>query len=150
MIAPHPNLLECLSAAHRAAVVADAVPVTYPPGTQLFRAADPAVGCWLIRAGHVALRTDVPGRGQVTIQTLGANDVLGLSWLIPPHRWHFTATTSTEVTALQLDTARLRARADADPAFGYRLVVAMFEILLSRLQSTRARLLDMYGSPREH
>ena len=149
MIPPHPDLLDRLGAAHRAAVVADAVPVTYPPGTQLFRAGDPAVGCWLIRAGQVALRTDMPGRGQVTIQTLGTNDVVGLSWLIPPHRWQFTATTSTDVTALQLDTALLRARADADPAFGYPLVVAMFETLLSRLQSSRARLLDVYGSASE-
>jgi len=36
-----------------------------------------------------------------------------------------------------------------DPALGYPLVLALFEELLTRLQSTRARLLQLYRSPRE-
>ena len=34
-----------------------------------------------------------------------------------------------------------------DPRFGYALVLTLFEAVLQRLQATRARLLDLYGSP---
>jgi hypothetical protein len=46
-----------------------------------------------------------------------------------------------------VDTAALRALADGDPALGYPLLLGILEAALSRLQSTRWRLLDLYGSP---
>ena len=46
-----------------------------------------------------------------------------------------------------MDTVRLRALADGDPALGYPLLLGLLEVVLSRLQSTRSRLLDLYGSP---
>jgi len=83
------------------------------------------------------------------VQTLGPGDVLGWSWLVPPHYWQFTATALTSVTAVELDTAELQALAEADPALGYPLALTLFEVVVARLQSTRSRLLDLYGNPRE-
>jgi CRP/FNR family cyclic AMP-dependent transcriptional regulator len=142
-------LFDGLTAAQGAAVADAARGVDFASGARLFEEGQPASGCWLIRAGRVALGTSVPGRGQVVVQTLGPGDVLGWSWLVPPHQWHFTATADGPVSAIQLDTARLRVLARQDPAFGYRLALGLMEALLARLQSTRARLLDLYGSPRE-
>jgi CRP/FNR family cyclic AMP-dependent transcriptional regulator len=90
-----------------------------------------------------------PGRGAIVIQAFGPGDVLGWSWLVPPRRWHFGAVAVDEVHAVALDTTRLQALADADPALGYPFALGLFEALLQRLQSTRARLLDLYGNPRE-
>lgn len=134
---------------HRALIAGTAREVTFGAGATLFEEGQPASGCWLIRSGQIALGTAVPARGQVVVQTLGPGDVLGWSWLVPPHYWHFTATARTAVSAVQLDTAELRALADADPALGYPLSLGLFEIVVSRLQSTRSRLLDLYGNPRE-
>ena len=114
---------------------------------RLFSEGQPAQGCWLIEDGRVALDMAVPGRGQVVLQTLGPGDVLGWSWLVPPHRWHYGATAVLPTTATELDTERLRALAELDPRFGYTLVLTLFEAVLQRLQATRARLLDLYGSP---
>ena len=122
--------------------------VYHPAGTQLFEEGQDASGCWLIGSGQVALATAVPGRGQVVVQTLGGGDVLGWSWLVPPHHWHFTATVTQDMTAVELDTPRLTVLADRDPALGYPLALGLFEILLTRLQNTRLRLLDLYGNPR--
>lgn len=138
-----------LTPAQRAVVARTAQDVTFTAGTRLFEEDQAASGCWLIRAGQAALETSVPGRGQVVVHTLGPGDVLGWSWLVPPHHWHFTATVSQPVTAVQLETTQLRMLADADPALGYPLSLGLFEVLLGRLQSTRSRLLDLYGSPRE-
>ncbi len=137
------------TAGQLAAVAATATDVAYADRTAIFAEGEPASGCWLIRAGQVALATQVPGRGGVVVQTLGAGDVLGWSWLVPPHHWHFSATTTGPVSAIQLDTGRLRALAEHDTALGYPLSLGLFENLLARLQSTRSRLLDLYGSPRE-
>ena len=37
----------------------------------------------------------------------------------------------------------------ANSGLGYQVALALMNALLSRLQSTRARLLDLYGSPRD-
>ena len=68
---------------------------------------------------------------------------------VPPRRWQFGAMTLDPVRAVELDTDRLSALAEADPAMGYRLALGLFEAVLARLQNTRVRLLDLYGSPRE-
>ena len=49
------------------------------------------------------------------------------------------------VGAIAIDGTCLRAKADADSVFGYALLQRISGVLLSRLQSTRVRLLDLYG-----
>jgi CRP/FNR family transcriptional regulator, cyclic AMP receptor protein len=75
--------------------------------------------------------------------------VIGWSWLVPPHHWQFTARASGPVSAVHLDTDALQLLAEQDPALGYPLALGLFEVVLARLQHTRARLLDLYRSPRE-
>jgi CRP-like cAMP-binding protein len=129
-------------------LAAIAEPVSYPAGHRLFREGQPADACWLLAEGRIALETTVPGgRGAVVLQTLGAGDLLGWSWLRPPYRWQFGARAQAPTTGLKLDATRLRALADADPHLGYLLVLRMCGVLIDRLQATRARLLDLYRSP---
>ncbi len=142
-------LLAGLSNEQRVLVAQTARDVEFPAGTRLFEEGQPAYGCWLLRSGRVALETSVPGRGDVVVQTLGYGDILGWSWLVSPKLWHLAATAVDDTTAIELDTERLRVFAEEDPALGYALALGLFEVLLRRLQSTRARLLDVYGSPRE-
>jgi CRP-like cAMP-binding protein len=123
--------------------------VRFAARERLFSEGHPAQGCWLIEDGRVALDMTVPGRGQVVVQTLEPGDVLGWSWLVPPYRWHYGAMSVVPVTATELDTEQLRALAEQDPQFGYMLVLTLFEAVLQRLQATRARLLDLYGSPHD-
>jgi CRP/FNR family transcriptional regulator, cyclic AMP receptor protein len=123
--------------------------VSFAPGERVFDEGHPAKGCWLVLGGCVALDTAIPGRGQVVVQTLGTGSVLGWSWLIAPYRWHFGAVATAPTSAIALDTDQLRALAESDPAFGYPLAIRLLEVVLDRLQSTRARLLDLYGSSRE-
>ena len=116
---------------------------------RIFSEGEPASGCWLIVAGHVALEVDVPGRGEVVVQTLGAGDLLGWSWLVPPYRWHFAATAVDAVSTYEFDTESLRAQAESDTGFGYHLALGLVEQLVARLQNTRARLLDLYAGPHD-
>ncbi len=143
------DVLTGLSPEHRDLVAAAAVPVRFAARERLFREGTQAEGCWLIHSGCVALDLTIPGRGEVVVQTLGPGDVLGWSWLIPPYEWHFGAVTTRETTATKLDTGQLRRMAAEDPEFGYALAVSLFQACVQRLQATRARLLDLYGSPHD-
>ncbi|MEV0646301.1 cyclic nucleotide-binding domain-containing protein [Phytomonospora sp. NPDC050363] len=129
-------LFQDLERDHLAQVAATARDVRYRTGDRLFDEGTPAWGCWLITSGRVALDDGT----SPAVESLSAGDVLGWSWLVPPYRWHFTATAVTDVTAILLDTDRLKNFTDADPSLGHAVTKALFAVLLSRLQATRARL----------
>lgn len=135
---------------HQALIAASAREVTYVKRQRLFVEGESAKGCWLIQRGRVAVDTLVPGRGPVIIETLGAGDVAGWSWLVPPFRWRFGGVAVTDVHAVLLDTERLRSLAAEDPAFGQAVSLAMLRTVAQRLGHTRARLLESGHAPRGH
>jgi len=98
-----------------------------------------------LRHGTVALETYVPERGAVVIETLHGGDVLGWSWLFPPHRTMFDARARGVVRALAFDGVCLREKCEQDPQLGYVLMKRFAEVMVERLQATRLRLLDVYG-----
>lgn len=119
--------------------------VRFREGELLFRDGDEADTFFILRHGSVALETFVPARGAVTIETLDAGEVVGWSWLFPPHRWHFDARALSLVRATGFDGACLRAKCESDPRLGYDLMSRFAQIVINRLQQTRLRLLDVYG-----
>ena len=123
--------------------------VAFAEGERLCAEGHPADRLWVLESGRVAVDTGVPGRGDVVVQTLGPGELLGWSWLVPPYRWDFGARALTPVTAAELDGPLLRRLAEADPAFGFALTRALFEVLAHRIRGTRARLLDLYRSGHE-
>ncbi|TDO58749.1 cyclic nucleotide-binding protein [Kribbella sp. VKM Ac-2571] len=138
------SLFDGLTAHERETLLRASREEFYDDGDRLFDEGGHAGYCWLIRHGRVALDTTVPGRGHVVIQTLGPGDLLGWSWLIPPYRWHFGARAVGTVEATVFDAEQLRVLADQDPRLGYVLTRQLLAVVLDRLQSTRARLLDLY------
>ena len=119
--------------------------VQYAEGETLFREGTPADVFYLLRHGSITLETYVPGRGAVTIETLAAGEVVGWSWLFPPHRWRFDARALSLVRAVQFDTVCLREKLEEDTALGYDLMSRFAQVLQERLRWTRMRLLDVYG-----
>jgi CRP/FNR family transcriptional regulator, cyclic AMP receptor protein len=119
--------------------------VRFREGELIFRDGDSANAFFVLRHGTVALETFVPARGPVTIETLDAGEVLGWSWLFPPYRWHFDARALSLVRATSFDGSCLRAKCESDPRLGYDLMSRFAQVMIDRLQSTRLRLLDVYG-----
>jgi CRP/FNR family cyclic AMP-dependent transcriptional regulator len=71
---------------------------------------------WLIVSGRVAIITDVPGRGEVVVDTLGPGAVVGWSWLLAaPHRWRFSATAIETTLTVELDGSSMRELCHNDP-----------------------------------
>jgi len=122
--------------------------VRFEQGDVLFREGDPADTFYVVRHGAVALEAHVPARGELTIETIEAGEVVGWSWLFPPYRWHFDGRALSQVRATAFDGGCLRWKCDDDPALGYDLMKRFAQVLMERLQWTRLRLLDVYGSGR--
>ena len=147
IVAAHP-LLRGLPGDTVAQVAGCARNVALGPGRLLIEEGTDADTLYLIRRGSVAIEVHDPAGGTVVIDTFGAGDAVGWSWLFPPYRWHFDVRTASDVGAVALDAACLRAKAEADPAFGYELMKRFGAVILQRLQSSRLRLLDIYGHDR--
>jgi CRP/FNR family cyclic AMP-dependent transcriptional regulator len=119
--------------------------VQFTEGETLFREEQAADVFYLLRHGSITLETYVPSRGAITIETLGAGDVVGWSWLFPPYRWHFDARALQLVRAVEFDAACLREKLENDSALGFDLMSRFAQVLQQRLRWTRMRLLDVYG-----
>ena len=119
--------------------------VRFNAGELIFQQGYDAEHFYLIRAGKVALEIHVPGRGGLTIQTLGAGEVLGWSWLVPPYNWRFDGRAAEVTRAIVFDGKCLRGKCEEDHELGYELQKRVIAILGEHLDATRFRLLDVYS-----
>lgn len=117
-------------------------------GELLFRSGAPADRFFVLRSGRVALELTAPGRAPLVVETAEAGEVVGWSWLVPPHEWFCDGRAVEETSVVALDGACLRGKCDADPRLGYQLLSRVARVMYERLQASRVRLLDLYGTPR--
>ena len=117
----------------------------FAAGTFLAREAETADRFYVVRQGKVALELHAP-TGPLLIETLGAGELVGWSWLFPPYRWTHDVEAIDQTRVTTIESACLRAKCDSDPAFGYRLMKRFAQVVVDRLQATRFRLLDLYGN----
>ena len=119
--------------------------VRFAEGAYLFREGEASKHFYAIRDGRVALEIAAPAIGAITVETAGSGDVVGWSWLIPPHQKRFDARAVETTRALRFDAQCLRAKCEHDTAFGYELLKRFAQLIGQRLQATRLQLLDVYG-----
>ncbi len=101
---------------------------------------------YLLRRGRVAIEATAPPRGAIVIETLGPDEVLGVSWPFPPYRWAFDGVATEATSAIAMDAQCLRDKCDAEPALGYQVFSRFAQLMRDRLQATRLQLLDVYGN----
>lgn len=120
--------------------------VHFEAGQYLFHEGQAADQFYLLRHGRVALQLMAPDRGALTFQTVGAGEIVGVSWLIPPYRWTYDAKALEFVRAIEMDATCLRQKCEADHDLGYDMMKRFMPILIQRLQATRLQILDVYGT----
>jgi CRP-like cAMP-binding protein len=120
--------------------------VHFAEGEFLFHEGHDANQFWVIRRGRVAMQLESPGQGAIVTDTMDEGEVVGWSWLVPPYRFFADGRAVTPVSATALDGACLRGKCEADPELGYQLLKRVTSVMYQRLQSTRIRLLDLYGT----
>ena len=141
LIAGH-AFLKGLSSPHVEVLAASAMLKDFAPDEIIFREGDPANRFYLIESGRVKLETSKNEQKPVLLQTIGAGDVLGWSWLFPPYYWHFDARAAEATKAIFFYGTRLREQCEQDHDLGYELMKRMAGVVINRLQSTRRQFLE--------
>jgi len=119
--------------------------VVFPAGAAIAREGDDADWFYVLRSGRVTIGIHLPQGEPLLVDTLGPGDVVGWSWLFPPHQWRFDVVATDETHAIALDGACLRGKCEQDTALGYALMRRFAHILVGRLETTRVQLADLYG-----
>lgn len=144
-IAEHP-FFAGMRPEHIEQLVGCASNVRFNAGAYLFREGGDADAFYLVRHGRVALEVFAPQRQPLVVGTVEAGDVLGWSWLVPPHVWRFHGRATETTVAIALDGRCLRTKCEEHPDLGYHLLKRFAGIMVKRLEATRLQLIDIYSA----
>jgi CRP/FNR family cyclic AMP-dependent transcriptional regulator len=137
----HP-FLKGMAMEHIKVLARSAVPTHFEKDQVIFKAGEPANGFYLIETGSVALEGSVHEHGPITTDVVSSGEPLGWSWLFEPYLWHYDARASESVTAIFFDRLTLRKSCDEDLTLGHELFRRMSQVMVQRLQSARAKLIE--------
>ena len=99
----------------------------------------------LVVSGRAGIEIIAAGVRPMVIATVHGGEVIGWSWFVEPHRWHFDVIALDTVHTLAIDAAQLRAACDADHELGYRLARRLTTVMAARIEATRHQVVDHYG-----
>lgn len=130
---------------HIAVLASHAEEQTCELGELLFRQEDSAERFYILLAGSI--RVEVPSimGPALVVQTLGPDDVLGWSWLIPPYKWTFEAKADHDSKMLVFDGKALLAHCEKDTGFGYALMKRFAGLMSERLHAARLKMMDSWA-----
>ena len=106
--------------------------------------------CYLIETGKVVLESGGSVCEALVIETIGAGDLLGWSWMFPPYVWQFTARAVEPTSAIFFYGAVLREYCEKDHSLGYELLKRISAVLVRRLQSAHKQMLSVYSDDTSH
>jgi CRP/FNR family cyclic AMP-dependent transcriptional regulator len=120
-----------------------AIAVHSKKGQTILRQGELANRFYLIESGKVVLESGEKSGNPLIIETIGAGDLLGWSWMFPPYVWNFTARATEPTDAIFFYGTILREYCERDPSLGYELFKRMAPIMLRRLQAARKKMLSI-------
>ena len=118
--------------------------VVFKAGEVILKEGEEANKFILIRHGKVAIDIPLTKQKSTTIQTIQDGDILGWSWLIPPHRYRFNSRAVEDTRAISLDGKCLREKCETNRDLGYELLKRLTKVFTQRLEATRLQLIDIY------
>ena len=118
-----------------------AIPVHFETGQIIFREGEMANRFYLVERGKVVLESTGGQHHPVVVDTIGAGDLLGWSWMFPPHIWHFRARAAERTDAIFFYGTILREYCERDHSLGYKLFKRMSAVMVKRLQRARENML---------
>ena len=124
----------------------DAMRTWFEAGELIFREGDLANRFYVIVEGKVALQAPESRGRIVRLQTIGAGELLGWSWLFSPYIWHLHARALEPTEAIFFYGTRLREQCENNPELGYEMFRRVSEVMMQRLQATRLLLLDAHSA----
>jgi CRP-like cAMP-binding protein len=139
----HPFLCG-LTPGHIALLTECALPAQFKAGQIIFREGEKAKLFYLIEKGKVVLESKAEFGEPVVIDTIGAGDLLGWSWMMPPYKWRFTARAVQPTEVIYFAGTILRDHCERDHSLGFELHKRLSAVMMKRLQAARKKMLTMH------
>ncbi len=112
--------------------------IAYRQNDKLFSEGEDAACLWLVKAGRVDLRFDLPDRPtstKNTISSISESKTFGWSSLVAPHKYRLSAYCATNsCTVIQIEREALRNIFQQDPSTGYLVMSNLVEIIGQRFR----------------
>ena len=149
-VALHP-FLAGMTRPQLASLVEGAMAAHFKTGQSILREGEFANRCYLIETGKVVVESVSSFGKPLVIETIGAGDLLGWSWMFPPYVWQFTARAVQPTTAIFFYGTLLREYCEKDHSLGYELLKRISAVMVKRLQAAHKQLvsLNLDGASRE-
>ena len=128
-------------------LTAHATEQAFPRGAILFTQDQDADSFFIVREGRILVEIPSLYGPPLEVQTLGADEVLGWSWLIPPYKWTFAAKAEQDSRVLVFDGKALLDRCEANPEFGYALMKRFAGLMSERLHAARLKMMESWAAP---
>lgn len=139
------SFLQGLSKGHLERVAAVTEPVSWAADQIIFREGEADDKFYIVTEGLVALEIAVPNRGRVSILTVGPDEILGWSTVVPNIKKRTASARALQPTrALAVDALELCAICETDHELGYCVFRAVADVIAGRLTATRLQVLDIY------
>ena len=116
-------------------------------GEVLFKQGERADKFYVLCDGQIAVQVPAIMGPALEIQSVGNDQLLGWSWLIPPYRWNFQALTEKDSELIEFDGAKILRRCEQDPKFGYELMKHFTALMSERLDAARQRMMQEWNPP---
>jgi CRP-like cAMP-binding protein len=121
-----------------------ALPAQFKAGQIIFREGEKAKLFYLIEKGKVVLESKAEFGEPVVIDTIGAGDLLGWSWMMAPYKWRFTARTVEPTEVIYFAGTILRDYCERDHSLGFELHRRLSAVMMKTLQAACRRMLAMH------
>lgn len=137
-------LLQALSNTEVGLFESAATELRIAAGDVLFEEDGPADVFYIVVEGKIGLELTSPGKEPIVIQTLGSGDLVGVSWLFPPHRWSWRARAIVDSELAAFDATTIRSEMEQNRDLAWEVLSVVAGEVVDRLHRTRVQLLDLY------
>lgn len=118
--------------------------IIFKEGAVILEEGKPADYFYLITGGLVAIEIHRDANNPVTVQTISEGDILGWSWLIPPHNNRFNCRAIKPTRTIAFDGKCLRNKCEKNHDLGYDVLKRLARVFAQRLEATRLQLVNLY------
>lgn len=120
----------------------------FPAGTWIARSGTDAGMFHAVIDGRAGIELAAADRPPLLVATVHPGEIIGWSWYVEPHRWHFDVLALDPLRTVAIDGGLLRVACVDDHELGYHIGRRLARVVASRLDATRHQLTDVYGHAR--
>lgn len=137
------ELMHGMQANHLKKMAAIATELTFDADKVIYQKGAAGQAVYLIQSGQVVIETNVPGQGQIVMNTLGPGQFFGWSSLFPAERKMAWTRAIKPTRVFAFNAAKLHDAFQADHTFEYALVRRAGQAMIERIKATRNQLTHM-------